>query len=333
MECMDRCDEKEKTVGDEKGECDEERKEGKESSFARHLVLSGGGADGIILYGAVRRMIERGYMDMASIRSVHAVSVGSLIAVSLLLGYEVNYLDDYVVRRPWNKAFPASGINLSQVLLEKGLFDSELIVEVVRPLLEACDLSPDITLSEFDKWTGRRLFLYTTNVNEFPLSSTELSGETHPSLPLSMALRMTCCYPMVFTPVLHEGGCYVDGGLMTKCPLRYCIKWLQSIGGDVSRILTFTCETTPEGKRVDTGTGMVEYARHLVDMMNHYIVMKEDEVLKGETSSVVRCFNAETDSARVWYTCIHEEGKRKEYVKAGIKFADIYLKNLTRASV
>ena len=324
---MDTCNEKEKSVVDEKDECDEG------SIFARHLVLSGGGADGIILYGAVRRMIERGNMKMESIRSVHAVSVGSLIAVSLLLGYNVDDLDDYVVRRPWNKAFPASSINISQVLLEKGLFDSEVIVEVVRPLLEACDVSPDITLSEFGAWTGRRLFLYTTNVNEFPLASTELSGETHPSMPLSKALRMTCCYPMIFTPVLHEGGCYVDGGLMTKCPLRYCIDWLKSKGEDVSRVLTFTCETTPEGKRIDSGTSMVEYARHLVDMMNHCIVMREDEVVNGTSSSIVRCFNAETDSARVWYGCIHDESKRKEYVNAGIKFTDLYLKNCTNTRV
>lgn len=295
-----------------------------------HLVLSGGGADGIIIYGAVRALVAEGVLQVNAVKTIHAVSVGSLIAVSLLLGYSMEDLDDYVIKRPWHRAFTTDGF-ASRLLSAKGMFDSALVVDVVRSLLEACDVSPDISLSAFAEKTGTTLFLYTVNVNEHPLCATELSAHSHPGLPLSLALQMTCCYPMVFSPVFHEGGCYVDGGMATKFPLKQCVDHVSRANPEWSRrdveerILAFTCcDYTPEQSAITPTTGVVDYARHIIEMMNSSFVMRSDE---AECANVVRCFNMDGSTRVAWYRCAHESEKRREYVVAGTKFARLYLRN------
>ena len=303
-----------------------------ETAQYEHLVLSGGGADGIIVYGAVRHLVEEGVLQMDAVRTIHAVSVGSLLAVSLLLGYEMADLDDYVVRRPWHKAFTTDGF-AARLFSTKGMFDSALIVDIVRPLLEARDVPLDVTLSAFAERTGVALYLYTVNVNVHPLRPTELSAEAHPDMPLALALQMTCCYPMVFSPVFYKGGCYVDGGMATKFPLRQCVERVERANPGWSRedverhILAFTCcEYTPEQSDITPTTGVVDYARHLIELMNSSYVMHADDV---ECANVVRCFNMDSSTRVAWYRCAHESDKRHEYVVAGGKFARLYLKTKT----
>jgi predicted acylesterase/phospholipase RssA len=287
-----------------------------------HLVISGGGVDGLILYGAIREFIQRGRLDVNRVRTVHAVSAGALIAVMLLLRYSVEDMDDYIVKRPWHRAFKSNEVNLRNLMMRKGVVDSSMIVELVRPLLEANDVDTNITLAEFESRTNVKLFMYTVDLNTFPLEAIEVSAASHPSLPLSTALRMTCCYPMIFTPVIHDGGCYVDGGLVTKCPMRYCVEYAEANGVDRERILAFNCiSSSPKYKRVDAGTPMVDYMRHIVEHMNYSIVSRVDCVAVPNT---VECFNADMNSMNAWFQCLNSASKRQEYVFAGARFSDMF---------
>lgn len=293
----------------------------------KHIVLSSGGIDGIIMYGSIKTLMNRGYFRMDDVQTIHAVSAGALIAVMLMLGYSTEDMDDYIVKRPWHRAISKSEINLTDVLTRKGLVDSRYILELLRPLVEACDEISEpfdtITLSEFERAVGHtRLYMYTVDMNTYPMNATEISAESHPELPLAIALQMTCCIPMLFTPILHDGGCYVDGGLATKCPVQYALARIE----DPAELLVFTCENgMSEGHKITEETTMFEYAYHAVMLMNNSTTARHDTIEESKVA-YVRCFNADMRSViDTWYDCMHNEKKRYEYLCNGAKFANIFL--------
>lgn len=296
----------------------------------RHLVISSGGVDGIIIYGAVKSIMNANYFTVGELETIHAVSAGALISVMILLGYSTEDMDDYIVKRPWHKAMKDTEFNLTDLLARKGLIDSKYIPELLRPLFEASDLITkpyeEITLLEFEMAVKTRLYMYTVNVNEFPIKATELSAGSHPDMLLTTALEMTCCIPMLFTPVFYDTGCYVDGGLATKCPTRNAI---QRNNGSTDGLLVFTCDTAANTKnrKITKETSTTEYAYQLISIMNQTMVTQMDECL-GSMPTCVRCFNADLRNMMdLWYDCMCSEKKRHEYLCNGERFAELWMKN------
>ena len=141
------------------------------------------------------------------------------------------------------------------------MFDSALIVEIVRPLLEACDISPEVTLAAFAERTGTTLYLYTVDINQHPLRPTEIPPCRTRHVALARSPDDVLLSDGVL-PVFYDGGCYVDGGLATKFLLKQCIRHVarenreRSLADVEERILAFTCcEYTPE-QSVITSTGV-----------------------------------------------------------------------------
>ena len=93
---------------------------------------------------------------------------------------------------------------------------------VFKPLLEAKDLSLNITLKEFFEYSKIEFHLYTFDQNNF--KTVDLSYKTHPNLSLTQAILMSCAIPGIFTPTIMDGGCYIDGGAMDNYPLGYCLQ-------------------------------------------------------------------------------------------------------------
>jgi hypothetical protein len=58
-------------------------------------------------------------------------------------------LDDYLIKRPWDKVFNIKPINILNLWTEKGIFDSNIIKEILTPLLTVNGLSELITMKEF----------------------------------------------------------------------------------------------------------------------------------------------------------------------------------------
>jgi len=94
----------------------------------------------------------------------------------------------------------------------------------LRPLIEAKDLSIDVTLKEFYDYSQIEFHMYTVDLNQIPLSSIDLSYKTHPDLSLVKAIQMTTCFPIVFRPICDGNACYIDGGLLNNYPLRTCLE-------------------------------------------------------------------------------------------------------------
>ena len=114
----------------------------------KHLVFGGGGAGGYAIYGVIKHLAENNFWNIENIKSIYSTSIGGLIGIYTSLKYDWNIIDDYLIKRPWNKVINIKPINIINMWNEKGMLNEDVIKLILKPLLEAKDLDENITLKE-----------------------------------------------------------------------------------------------------------------------------------------------------------------------------------------
>lgn len=188
----------------------------------KHLVISGGGSIGFQYLGLLQHLNEKQFWTIDSIESIYATSVGCLLAVILILKYDWDTINKYMIERPWHDVFKLNAKQIIEAYQSKGLYDKKILDSAFKPLLEAKDLCLTITLKELYEYSKIDLHLFTFELNTF--KTCELNHETHPDLSLISAIAMSCALPGLFMPICSDNNCYIDGGVMSNYPLSFCLQ-------------------------------------------------------------------------------------------------------------
>jgi predicted acylesterase/phospholipase RssA len=188
----------------------------------KRLVIAGGGVLGLRYLGALEKLNVDGFWNMSDIESIYGTSVGSIICTFMCLKYNWDVLKQYIVDRPWHDVFKLSGQQIFDSYHKKGLYDKKFIEIILKPLLNAKNLSLNITLKEFYEFSNIKLHLFTFNINKF--ETVELSHISHPDLELVQAVAMSCSIPGVFIPTIIGEDCFIDGGVMYNFPINACLR-------------------------------------------------------------------------------------------------------------
>ena len=146
-------------------------------TYIKHLVFSGGGPAGLITYGAVKYLAQTDVWSLTNIKSIYGCSVGAYIGIILSLGYEWDWLDDYIIKRPWNKVISITAQTFLDAYEQKGLLGEKLLLESLKPLLEAKDLREQCTLKELYDFNKIEVHVMTVELNKFELIN--ISYKTH----------------------------------------------------------------------------------------------------------------------------------------------------------
>ena len=202
----------------------------------KHIVLSGGAAGGLYIYGALKTAHQNGLWKYENIETLWGTSAGALICVIIALNIEWGVLDDYFIKRPWKSVFKLNWLDLWN---EKGIMGPKTIKEIMSSLFQANEIPLNINLEDFCKLTGKELHLFTTELDmeECMFHLIDLNPITHPKWLVLDAIYASCCLPLIFKP--HEmidvciGGedasgnsrIYLDGGILSAFPFNYCIKY------------------------------------------------------------------------------------------------------------
>jgi predicted acylesterase/phospholipase RssA len=194
----------------------------KEQSTIKHIVIGGGGEYGLTMYGILKEAHNKGFWKYENIQSLYGTSIGSFVCLLINLGYEWDILDRYFIERPWDTVFNFDLNTIMYAFENRGLFDQTAIDEIIKPLLLGKDIPTDITLKGLYDRTGINLYIMTSEVNEFEL--TVLSHKTHPEWRLLDAIYASCSLPLIFSPIMKNNCCYIDGGLFSSYPLDLCLK-------------------------------------------------------------------------------------------------------------
>lgn len=188
----------------------------------KHLVISGGGQTGFIFYGILRESNKYGLWNINDIQSIYSTSIGSFISVLLCLKYDWDTLDNYFIKRPWDKVFKFDLYSIINAFEKKGIFDIKLFEEMFSPLFLGMDIPLSITMKEFYDLCGIDLHIYTTELNNFELI--DISHTTHSDWRVIDAVYASSTLPIVFSPLINEQYCYIDGGILLDYPIQKCLK-------------------------------------------------------------------------------------------------------------
>jgi len=187
----------------------------------KHLVISGGGPAMLQYISAIQYLSENNVLDLNNIDSIYGTSAGSIVAVLLALKYDWETLNDYIIQRPWHELFHLKINYIFDAYKNRGIYNKKIVEKVFKPLLDAKDISIDITLKDFYEYSKIEIHFFSFEINQF--KTEDVSYLTHPNISLIDAIIMSSSIPLLFTPVIIENKCYIDGGVCANYPLKYCI--------------------------------------------------------------------------------------------------------------
>ena len=294
----------------------------------KHIVICGGGPTGFLSYGAAKHLAQHGFWSHDNIETIYGTSIGSLIGAMLCLKHEWDTLDDYIIKRPWEKVIVGS-LEMFELFAQKGMAKMKLLDDIMQPLLESKDLTIGITLREFYEYSRISLNVFTVDLNKF--EKVHLSHATHPDLPLMDAIKMSCSMPVLFQPIVRDGCCYIDGGIMVNYPLREC---LETVMCPASEVLGLCNVWSNPNEGIGTHSTILEYLRfinlQLTRMVNRLMADANATSYDGLNEVVCRVKPGITPAE--WLSIMSDSAQRLAWIEDGVSFGKEFLANQTTSA-
>lgn len=284
----------------------------------KHLILSSGGPKGCITFGAIKQLIERNVFSITELDSIYGVSIGAIISSILLLDYEIDFIENYIINKPWNKYINITNVDLFSLTQQNGIFDIHMIDEIIIPLLDAKGIHSTITLLEFYHLTQTRFYCYTSDIHQNQDNLIEMSHESHPDLSLMEALHRSSCVPLLFKPIIEENHCYVDGAYLMNFPFQPC---LQREICDIKEIIGIYMMRT-EMKQIHTESSIFDVALLLGSKYNNMIQHNFEKLNEIKNAQIVYCFS---NDLSVWEKVLIDKEYREQCIINGKSFANLFL--------
>lgn len=285
----------------------------------RHLVLSGGGPTMVQTLGSIQYLEEKGFIQRSNIESIYGTSAGMLVATLLCLQFDWETINDYMIKRPWQDVFKIQVHDIFNAYTKRGIFDISIIEKCIKPLLDAKDISLNVTLEEFYQYSQIDMHFFTFEVNDFELI--DISHTTHPTLLLSQAILMTCSIPVLITPFVRDEKCYIDGGIVCNYPVKYCVE----SGKNVDEILGFKNNYQTDKKNcVDSDSTMLDFILSILFKSIYSLGTKHAE---PPIKYQVVC-DTEFLTFQFLRNSLSSVETRKELLQSGIQFAEQFLSTL-----
>ena len=289
----------------------------------KHIVISAGGPAGFLTYGALRYTAQKEIWNLNELKSIYGCSVGAFFGVIVSLGYHWEWLDDYFIKRPWEKLAASSAIKFTDINEKKCLINENFYIEAILPLLKAKDFDETITLKDLYEYNKIDIHLYSTNINTPKLTKIDISHTTHPDLRLITALQMSMAFPIIFQPIINENECYVDGGLLNHFPLNDCIEQQQC---NPDEILAFKNILKNSEKNINEKSTIFDYVLLLMKKMQASLDGEVDQV---EVKHIVNCLIDDVYGFDKWADTLNSEVMRKSIVENGHSQGETFLSSLS----
>jgi predicted acylesterase/phospholipase RssA len=283
-----------------------------------HIVINGGGPTGFLSYGALKHLFEMEFIKRDEIKTIYGTSVGAIIGVIISLKYDWKTLDDYFIKRPWEKVFKIEPEHFFDMYRSKGLFQFSVVNEILKPLLTANDLSEYITLREFYEYSKIEHHFFTVEMNSF--KKIDINYKTHPELSLITALEMSSAVPILFKPIILDDKCYIDGGLFDNYPINECLTNEKCTD---EQILGIRNKWSHQNIVIDDNMNLFQYLQASLEQIVKYVQSKDAAVtIRYEVKCL--CDQNLADYSK-WIEYMTNVLNRKELIESGKKYAELFL--------
>lgn len=188
----------------------------------KNIALSGGGFMGYALVSSLEELEK--YEGTINIQSICGTSVGAMVGGLWAVGYTAEELKKIMFELNFEELIKDSAVPYINLYEKYGMYEAINFEQLIEKLIEEKTQRKFCTFSQINK----NLTIVATNINlQKPVF---FNKETTPKLAISKAIRMSCGYPIIFTPVLYEGHLYSDGGDSLSFPISYFSNLDETIG-------------------------------------------------------------------------------------------------------
>jgi predicted acylesterase/phospholipase RssA len=191
-------------------------------SDIKYLVFSGGGINGYAHIGCWRCLEEvwqaHGLRLSRCVQGAAGASVGSIIALAVILGYSSHELESFAVEAL--STIKEETIDFSRLFDGKstGLMSWKLIAEFVKGLLLLKTGNADMSFGELKEHSACTFVCTGHNITTL---SSEYFGTHHtPDMPVWKGVTISCLHPGLFDSMIHDDCEYYDGGLSNSVPFE-----------------------------------------------------------------------------------------------------------------
>lgn len=286
----------------------------------KHIVICGGGPTGLLSYGAAKHLAQQGFWTYDTLETIYGTSIGALIGAMLCLKHEWSTLDDYIVKRPWDRVIVES-LEVFELFSCKGMTKSKLLDDIMQPLLESKNLTLSVTLREFYEHSRISLNMFTVELNAF--RKVQLSHVTHPDLPLMDAIKMSSCVPMLFQPIVRDDCCYIDGAIMANYPLRECLEDTQC---QPHEVLGLRNRWNNPNESIREQSSMLEYLRFInLQLIRLVNANASAGAASDGIPNEVTCHVKPGITPAEWFSIMSDAGQRLAWIADGVAFATAFL--------
>ena len=187
-----------------------------------NLVLKGGGVKSYAYIGSLHSLEDSGVLG--NIQNVAGSSAGALYASLIGLNYSASEIEKFVIHTDLSKEMKEADPQevTHRFFTQYGNYTGDYFINDFNDFISQKFGNSNITFQQIhdqrESLGLKDVFLTGVDVSEG--KSVVFSYENTPDMTLSDALRISCSYPLMYTPPkMADGHYYVDGGLLNNYPV------------------------------------------------------------------------------------------------------------------
>ena len=307
-------------------------------TIVKHLVFSGGGPVGLVEYGALKYLTEKKYIEYKNIESIYSISVGGIVGLIYILNYDWSWIDDYLIKRPWNKLFNITYSSYINVLYEKGIINKKLLVNALEPLFLAKNIPLNITLLEFYQLNKIEFNIFACCLDE--IKQTKFNYINSPNVELLDAIYISLTVPIVFVPLYINNSFYLDGGIIVGCPINQCIAEKQCDHDEIFCFMNdkmhpidlsnnfYNKYSESKANIISNDSNFFEYVFYLIKNLFVKISNVENDIVIYIKNHINTALSYTAIDITYWYHVISYESERSYLINLGKKQATNFMDSL-----
>ena len=184
----------------------------------QYLVFSGGGVKGYTYAGAIlaldKAFLKHNLNLYKQLEGAAGTSIGAMFALYVTLGIRGRQLKHEVMTKKISDTM--QNMSIENLINVYGLSVPTMFRQSVFDVLERHIGNGDITFKELFDITQKHYVCCVTNVySNMPEYHSHL---TTPNYKVFESVAASMCIPLIFSPCIINGQCYVDGAFTDNCP-------------------------------------------------------------------------------------------------------------------
>jgi|UniRef100_A0A6C0BYN2 predicted acylesterase/phospholipase RssA len=283
----------------------------------KHIVLSGGGYNGLYMLGCIDKLLEEEFIDISNVKTIYGTSFGALCGFMLCLKMKWKDIIEYFIERPWNKDINIKLDLLIDMVSKKGLLDEKIIANLLKKLILSCGLEIDLTFKDLYEYNNIELHTFHVEVNKFEL--VDCSYKTHGDMKILDAIYSSCSLPFLFKPGKINGVLMADGGLICAFPLNKCLESEQCENEE--EVIGIEIRHSDNEKPINDESNLMDYGIFLFLKLIRAVNNKQ-KVIENYIPLSCEMLNIKT-----LLTLVKDKNKRKKFINNGSEMAEKFLKS------